>query len=160
MQQEDLKSRGVQFVKYGLAGGIATAVYQGLFYLMGIFVLPALLADDPIVKWFGLSGFPATMEPVVRAQRVLVNGIVGFLISNMVAYLINIWWVFRAGRHHWLVEIGLFYLVSGISFGAGLGIMIWQIFHYEISTSLANVSLVITSLMLNYAMRKFVIFKG
>jgi putative flippase GtrA len=82
------------------------------------------------------------------------------VVSNLVCYLINIAWVFEPGRHHWLVEISLFYLVSGISFAIGTGLQTWLIAQFGLQTTLAFGANLVTALLINYAMRKFVIFKG
>ena len=74
--------------------------------------------------------------------------------------IFNIYWVFEAGRHHWLVEVGLFYAVSGISVAIGTGLMGWLIKRYGVRTTYAFVSNIVTAVLINYAARKFFIFKG
>ena len=152
----------VQFIKYGIAGGLATAVCIGTFYLMSFFVLNALNADDAVVKV--LQRFiDFGVEPLAdgaRARNAAINNSVAFVVSNCVCYLINIAWVFKPGKHHWAVELGLFYLVSGVSFGLGTGIQTWLIYQFGFQTTLAFGANLITALLINYAMRKFVIFKG
>ena len=152
----------VQFIKYGIAGGVATSVCIGTFYIMSLFVLDALSADDSLVKL--LQRFIAfEITPVadnVRAVNAAINNSVAFVVSNFVCYLINIFWVFKPGRHHWLVEIGLFYLVSGVSFALGTGLQTFLIVRFGTETTLAFGCNLITALLINYAMRKFVIFKG
>jgi putative flippase GtrA len=159
---EQLKGREatplIQFIKYGIAGGMATAVSITVFYLMSIFVLDALNADDIIVKLFGID--IVDLSTGLRARNAAINNTVAFMIANMVCYLINIAWVFTPGRHHWLVELGLFYLVSGVSFALGTGLQTWLIAQYGIQTTFAFGANLVTALLINYAMRKFVIFKG
>ena len=93
-------------------------------------------------------------------RRALGDNVVAFILSNLTAYILNILWVFKGGRHHWLVEIGLFYAVSGVSLFIGMGLQTWLIASQGMSTTVAFFVNVLTSLMINYAMRKFVIFKG
>jgi putative flippase GtrA len=83
-----------------------------------------------------------------------------FLISNMVVYLINIAWVFEPGRHPWFVELTMFYLVSAISIFLGTWLMGWLIKRFGLLTTFAFGANLVTSLMINYALRRFVIFKG
>jgi putative flippase GtrA len=45
----------VQFIKYGLAGGLATVVDVLVFYFLSWKVFPALTADDAVVKLLGMS---------------------------------------------------------------------------------------------------------
>ena len=159
MKSEELKKWAIQFIKYGLSGGIATAVHLTIFYLMAILVLPALSAGDPALKLLGLQP-PPDMDSHTRAMRALVDNSVGFVVSNLTAYILNVMWVFKGGRHHWLIEIGLFYAVSAVSLLIGMGLQTWLIVSHGLSTSVAFFANIVTSLMINYAMRKFVIFKG
>ena len=163
---EQLKSRDagplVQVIKYAVAGGVATGVCIGTFYLMSLFVLNALSPDDFVITV--LNKFVAIDIPPIadglRARNAAINNGVAFIISNFICYLINIAWVFKPGRHHWLVEIGLFYLVSAVSFSLGTGLQTWLIAQFGVETTLAFGTNLITALLINYGMRKFVIFKG
>ena len=154
----------IQFIKYGIAGGAATAVCVGTFYLMSVFVLDALSPDDTVIELMRkFIGINIPIEPLadgLRARNAAINNSVAFVVSNLVCYLINIAWVFKPGRHHWLVEISLFYLVSGVSFALGTGLQTWLIVQFGIQTTIAFGSNLVTALLINYAMRKFVIFKG
>jgi putative flippase GtrA len=163
---EQFKSREagplVQFIKYGMAGGVATGVCIGTFYVMSLFVLDALSVDDAVVRV--LRRFmEIDITPIadgLRARNAAINNSVAFLVSNFVCYMINIAWVFKPGRHHWLLEISLFYLVSGVSFALGTGLQTWLIAQFGVQTTLAFASNLVTAVLINYAMRKFVIFKG
>ena len=100
------------------------------------------------------------LDNTTRSRNsVKANG-VAFVISNLVAYLINVYWVFVPGRYHWVVEIGLFYLVSGISIVIGTGLMVFLIRRFDMLTTYAFGANIFTAIMINYAMRKFFIFKG
>ncbi len=87
------------------------------------------------------------------------NGL-AYIFSNLVAYLINIYWVFVPGRHHWIVEIILFYLVSGVAIAIGTATMGFLIRRFGMLTTYAFGSNLVAALMINYAMRKFFIFNG
>jgi hypothetical protein len=78
----------------------------------------------------------------------------------LAAYLINIYWVFVPGRFHWIVEIALFYLVSGVAIAIGTVIMGALIRRFGMLTSYAFTSNLFVALMINYAMRKYFIFSG
>jgi putative flippase GtrA len=148
----------VQFIKYAICGGIATGVHISLFYLCAWKVLPALSDTDPVVRILGLSVTPVT--DAIRARNSMFDNGIAFVFSNLTAYLLNILWVFKAGRHHWLVEIGLFYLVSGISMVIGSSLMGWLINHFGMQTTVAFGANLVTSLAINFALRKYFIFKG
>jgi putative flippase GtrA len=148
----------VQFVKYAICGGIATAANILIFYLLGWRLLPCMQPDDVFVRYLHLH-VPA-INDVLRKNNATIANTIAFLISNFVAYLLNIWFVFKAGRHHRLVELGLFYAVSGVSFVIGTLLMRWLIGTFGMMTTIAFVSNMVVALLINFAMRKFVIFKG
>jgi putative flippase GtrA len=148
----------VQFIKYGICGAIATAVHITLFYACAYKLMPALSAQDPVANALHLN--VVTVSDAVRARNSMIDNGAAFLFSNLTAYLLNIFWVFKSGRHHWLVEIGLFYLVSGISVIIGSSLMGYLIHHFGMITTFAFSANVIVSFMINFILRKYVIFKG
>jgi putative flippase GtrA len=148
----------VQFIKYGIAGAMATLVHTVVFFLCAWIALPALGADDPLVRLLGVQPHIAAAE--LRARYATYDNLIAFVFSNLTAYLINIFWVFEGGRHHRLVEICMFYLFSGISLAVGTSLQWVLIHHLNIATSYAFISNIFVSLLINYATRKFVVFKG
>ena len=148
----------VQFIKYAIAGGIATAVDMGVFFFLAWRVFPALRDNDPVVKRLHITVRP--VDEVARSRRFVINTAIAFMFSNLTAYLINIYWVFQPGRHTWYVELALFYAVSGVSICVGtfLG---WAMIKYaHLSTSTSYVGKMVASLMINFVCRKFIVFKG
>lgn len=148
----------IQFIKYGIAGAIATLTHILIFHIAAWKILPALQEQDWAVKLFHLTVREMTDE--TRAWNAVIDNGMAFMLSNLVAYVLNILWVFKPGRHHWIVEIVLFYLVSGISMAIGTSIMGFLIANYGLSTTIAFLANLVTALLINFAMRKFVIFKG
>jgi putative flippase GtrA len=148
----------VQFIKYGISGGAATAVQIVLFSAMACWVLPALRQDEWAVRLFGLEA--PDIPDSVRALRAAINTVVAFVFSNLTAYLLNIFWVFKRGRHHWVLEVLYFYLVSGASMVIGTAIQSWLIAQWGLTTTVAFGANLVSSVMINYALRKFFIFKG
>jgi putative flippase GtrA len=148
----------VQFLKYAIAGGIATGVHILLFYGCAWKLLPALTATDPVVKALHLQ--VVAVSDAIRARNSMIDNVVAFIFSNMTAYLINILWVFESGRHHRVLEIAFFYLVSGISMVIGSALMGFLIQQFGLLTTLAFSANVLVSLMINFVLRKYFIFKG
>ncbi len=148
----------IQFIKYGIAGGIATAIHIVTFYICSIWLLPALDPNDLLVKLLGLN--VASLTDSLRAAHAFWNNILAFIFSNTAAYLINILWVFVPGRHSRLVEVLMFYAVSAISVLVGSLLMKFLINHFRLSTTLAFGAITACSIAINYVLRKFVIFKG
>jgi len=147
----------IQFLKYGIAGGLATLVHIGLFYWMALKWLPALNEHDVIATLLHLS-IPEVSHGI-RARNSMIDNTVAFLFSNLTAYVINILWVFERGRHHPALEFLFFYAVSGVSILIGSILMGALIHSFGMTTSLAFFANIIVSLMINFFLRKHVIFK-
>ena len=148
----------IQFVKYAIGGCIATLTHIIVFHLVAWKVFFALQADDWFVRLLNLP--IQELDDTTRSLNSMKGNGVAFLISNLVAYLINIYWVFVPGRYHWIIEIGLFYLVSAVSIVIGTSIMGFLIRRFGMLTTYAFGSNIVVALMINYAMRKFFIFNG
>lgn len=148
----------VQFVKYGLAGGVATAAHILTFFLAGFLLFPCVTADDPLVKLCGLAA-PA-VEEALRARYAVFSNIIAFFVSNTVCYIINRLFVFRPGRHHIVIEFLLFLAVSAVSTLVGTTLMGLLIKHLGMQTTYAFGANILSSLAINYVMRKFFVFKG
>ncbi len=58
----------VQFLKYGIAGGLSTATHITTFFLCGWFFLPCLTQEDITVKLLGLTA-PALSEARTSPAR-------------------------------------------------------------------------------------------
>jgi putative flippase GtrA len=148
----------LQFVKYAISGCIATATHILVFHLVAWKLFFALQADDWFVKLLHLP--VPKLDDKTRSRNSMKGNGVSFIISNLVAYLINIYWVFVPGRYPWIVEIGLFYLVSGASIVIGTALMGFLIRRFGMLTTYAFGANIFAALMINYAMRKYFIFNG
>ncbi len=148
----------IQFIKYGIAGGMATATHIGTFFLCGWFLLPCLTQNDITVKLLGLTA-PAISE-ATRAWNAGACNALAFTVSNTLCYILNRLFVFKPGKHHWVLEFLLFFAVSGVSMVIGTVIQTFLITHHGVQTTLAFGANIVCALFINYAMRKFVIFKG
>lgn len=148
----------IQFIKYALAGVLATTIHIIIFHLVGWKIFPVLQENDPAVRFFKLPVRP--IPDAIRAHNSMITNGIAFLIANMVAYVSNILWVFHGGKHHFIIEILLFYAVSGSSVVIGTMLMRTLIKRYGILTTTAFGANIFISLMLNYAMRRFFIFAG
>ena len=148
----------VQFLKYAIAGGIATGVHILTFFLSGFFVFPCVASDDILVRLFGLAA--PVVEETLRARNAVFCNIIAFLVSNTVCYVINRLFVFKPGRHSPVVEFLLFFAVSAVSVGLGTFLMGILIDRFGIQTTYAFGANMLCSLAINYALRKFFVFKG
>lgn len=147
----------VQFFKYAAVGGMSTAVHMTMFFLCGWFLFPCLTQDDIFVRALGLTA-PA-IEESSRWLLALYSTCIAFVISNTFCYFLNILFVFKPGKHHPVIEFLLFFGVSGISMAIGSALQSWFIAHYAMQTTIAFGASILTSLLINYAMRKFFIFQ-
>ncbi len=117
-----------QFIRYGISGCIAASTHILGFHLVAWKMFFALQADDWFVRLLDLP--IQDVDDTTRARNSMKGNGVAFVISNLVAYFINIHWVFVPGRYHWILEIGLFYLVSGVAIVIGSGLMGFLIENY------------------------------
>ncbi len=172
----------IQFLKYGIAGGIATMVDIGVFYLLAIVVFPAVQPDDRllvllasahdlIVGWwpamseqgwfFGLFHFDVQpIDEVLRRRNFLIDRCIVFFISNFTAYVLNMLWVFKPGKHSRHKEITLFYVVAIISFVIGTSLAWGLIRAFGISTTDAYAVNLVVAVLINYVCRKYWVFHG
>lgn len=150
----------VQFIKYGIAGGAATATHILVFFLAGWFLFPCLTQDDIVVRLFGLTVPAADLTETRRAFHALYCSTIGFFFSNALCYLLNRWFVFKPGRHHWMVELLLFFAASGFSLLVGSTVQTVLIRQFGFQTSVSFAANIVASLLINFVARKFFIFKG
>lgn len=148
----------IQFIKYALAGGLATVTHICLFHLIAWKIFPSLQERDHAVQLLKLTISPVNDR--TRARNSMIGNVIAFLIANLVAYITNILWVFQGGKYHWFVEILLFYAVSGFATLLGTVLMGQLIRRFGMLTTYAFGANIFTAVMINYAMRKFFIFYG
>lgn len=157
----DKENRLVQFIKYGLCGGIATVVDMAIFFLFAWLVFPAMTESDPFAKlivWIG--GNIEAVSETVRVRNYWIDKIICFLFSNYAAYLLNVLFVFKAGKHKRSHEMALFYAVSTVAFVLGTLAGDMLIRFAGLATTYSYACAAIAAILINYAGRKFFIFKG
>lgn len=151
----------IQFIKYGIAGGVATATHQIIFFVLSFTLFPAMGTTglDAIIAEFLRLSVEEVPQNVAQLNFV-INNTIGFVIANFVAYFINFYWVFHPGRHSRTIEITLFFIVSIFSFFVGtlIGVVIMQFF--EGGTVISQVGNVFSAVMINFVCRKYIVFKG
>ncbi|MFO7937798.1 MAG: GtrA family protein [Kiritimatiellia bacterium] len=147
----------VQFIKYGLVGGMSTVVHMVVFFICGWFLFPCIGQSDIFVRLLGLTA-PEIAEGV-RATRAAYSNAIAFIISNIFCYILNVLFVFKPGRHHRVLEFLLFFGVSAISMIIGTVLQSLLIVEFDMQTTLAFGANIFTSLFINYTMRKFFIFQ-
>lgn len=148
----------IQFIKYALAGGLATVSHIAFFHLIAWKIFPSLQEKDHAVRLFRLT--IRTVNDATRARNSMIGNFIAFLFANMVAYITNVLFVFQGGKYHIVIEILLFYAVSSVSAFLGTMLMGVLIKRFGLLTTYAFVANIFTSVMFNYAMRKFFIFHG
>ena len=148
----------IQFIKYSFCGGVAFAVDMIVFFLVAWLVFPALTDSDPFVRIFNLH--IESIPEQIRSINFILGNVIAFMASNMTAYILNVLFVFKAGKHGKLKELGLFYLVSGISVGIGVAVGVILIEGFGLSTTTSYIAKAISTTLINYAARKFFIFHG
>ena len=149
---------GIQFVKYAMCGGTAMAVDMVVFFLAAWLLFPALTENDYLVRLFHMD--VVAVPDYLRTINFCLANLVAFMFSNLTAYILNVLFVFKAGKHSRMKEVGLFYLVSAISVGLGVGIGAILIQGFGLSTTSSYIAKAVSTTLINYAARKFFIFHG
>ncbi len=152
-----------QFVKYGTIGVMATLVQMGIFYLLATIWLPCHTPDDPAVRFLGVPAVTFTgNEPWYASRGTLtaINTAGGFIVANIFCWLMNRWFVFKPGKFKWYVEFAMFFGVATLATFVALGVMKGLIDIFGLMTTFAVVIEILVSFLMNFFIRKFVIFKG
>ncbi len=148
----------IQFLKYAVAGGVATGVDLTITFLLSWLVFPALKPDEALVRILGLH--VGAVDAPARSLHFAINSGIAFLFSNAAAYVLNVLFVFKPGKHSRRKELLLFYGVSVTSLliGTASGSLVISAFNLSFVVSLATK--VVAALLINYAGRKYFIFNG
>ena len=146
-----------QIFKYGIIGILATAINLAVAELFAAYVWPCLGPDDLFVKYFGFAS--SSVGDAERATLAVWCNFAGFFVANLVCWLLNRKYVFTPGRHHWLVEYALFLAGSGFAIVCGSA-AIWLLVRFQgMQTTYSFVINVLVSVMVNFVVRKFFVFK-
>lgn len=147
-----------QFVKYGVIGVMSTLVQMAVFYVLAATCLKCLKSDDFAVRLFSLP--PAEITDGARALRFSIATGIGFIVANVFCWLMNRRFVFTPGRFPWHTELAMFFSASGAAMLLALGLSAALINWCALMTTLAVFAEIAVSFAVNYAIRKFFIFKG
>lgn len=146
----------IQFIKYAIAGGIATVVDMVTFSLCAWLLFSALSPNELIVKLFHINVAP--IPDNLRALHYSVDMAIAFLFSNTTAYVIDSLWVFHPGRHSRWKEFTLFFAVSFVAMVIGTGLGAGLIKWFGMGAAVAYIAKAGAALAINYAGRKFFVF--
>lgn len=147
-----------QFVKYGVIGVASTGVQLCVFYTLAATILQCLGTDDWAVRFLGLPSVELTDG--VRSIRFIVATAIGFTISNVFCWIMNRLFVFRPGRYRWYVEFLFFFGAAAVAMIIALSLSSALIRWTGLMTTLAAIAEVVISFLLNFFLRKYIIFKG
>ncbi|MDG2322879.1 MAG: GtrA family protein [Akkermansiaceae bacterium] len=134
----------IQFGKYGVCGVLSVVVF---------------MAVAKTGEHFYPEQFSLDLSEGQRAKNLFVLHLFAFLPSNLTAYALNRWLVFTPGRHSNRKELSLFTLISFISFAIGELIPVWLVNSFNVPNNVAHLSFVISSAMVNFVCRKFLVFE-
>ncbi len=136
----------IQFAKYGFCGVVALVVHNTIAI--------ALAHGD----WL-----PALEERVadqeLRAKNQFLGNLVAFPFGLVAAYATNAIWVFTGGRHSRVKEFALFTVIGLISFLAGLAFGPLLVKLFGVPFEVAQISFIVSSALVNFVCRKFLVFK-
>lgn len=149
---------GLQFFKYMLCGGLAFAVDYTSFYVSAVHLFPALTPDDFVARLLGLAVEPISESLRLRNYWICIT--TGFVFSNIVAYVTNVLFVFKGGKHKVHHEVALFFGVSLVAFLLSSLCGDLLIRFLEVQTSVSKLVAIFFAVLINYSGRKYFIFHG
>lgn len=149
---------GIQFAKYALSGGLAFLTDVCVFYTLAVFVFPALTQNDVFAQLLNLDIDPISEQ--LRLRNFWIGKSMSFFAANVVAYILNVLFVFKGGKHKMHHEIALFLAVSFVAFLLGTWAGDALIRFFGAQTTVSNFTAMISATLINYAGRKFFIFQG
>jgi len=141
-----------------MCGVTALSVDMIIAFIVAWLWLPALNGDELFVKWFGLQY--DTVSEATRTTNFIIGSIIAFMVSNLTAYILNVLFVFKAGKHSRLKEVGMFYLVSALSVGIGVAIGASLIPWLGLPYDYSYIAKAVSTTLINYVARKYIIFHG
>jgi putative flippase GtrA len=147
-----------QFVRYLIVGGIGAVMEIVLFVLLAWKLFPALREDEWLVRFFDLTIAPIT--PSVRAVNFAICLSITFVVTNLAGYFLSATWVFVPGRFSPKKELFLFYIFALFSYLAGTLVGTGLIALACATGTTAYLTTAAVSILINFASRKFFIFKG
>ena len=133
----------VQFIKYGFCGCVALLVYLTVVFLL-VRAFPERVSD--------------LLDDGVRAVNLNIFQAIAFVPSNVVAYLLNRAFVFTPGRHPTHREFTLFVIVAVVSSGVGLLATDILVRLFSAPNWTGTASSVVSSALMNFVCRKFLVF--
>lgn len=147
-----------QFVKYASVGVLSTYVQSVVFYFLASTCLLCLAQGDWAVEHFSLPC--ADVSDSVRAFRFAAATAMGFVVANVICWVLNRLFVFKPGKFRWYVEVSLFFGVSLLATLIALGVSSLLIRLFGLMTTIALVLEIAVSFFMNFFLRKFFIFRG
>lgn len=134
----------IQFGKYGVCGVLSVLVFLAVA-LTGQHLFPGSFSQD--------------LPGDLRAKNFILLHLTAFLPSNFTAYALNRWLVFTPGRHSAGKEVFFFTIVSFLSFILGEFLPFWLVKSINVPSIVAHLSFVISSALVNFVCRKFLVFE-
>lgn len=136
---------------------MATIVQIIAFYLCATTFLVCLTPDDWTVKFLGFES--SKVSDAVRGANFVFCTTIAFVVSNFFCWVLNRKFVFVPGKFKWYVELGMFYAASTIAAALAIGLSWICINYFGLMTTFAVFIEIVVSFMVNYFVRKFLIFK-
>ncbi|MFC5049038.1 GtrA family protein [Rubritalea spongiae] len=131
-----------QFFKYGLCGVLSTVILVLVMLMFQLFA-PDFMSNDLPVE-----------DRQVNLRIALFSA---FVPANLFAYFTNRWLVFTPGKYGFWREIGVFTLISIISFIGGEVGKVWMV-NWGFANWAAAMAFAVSSAMVNFVARKFLVF--
>lgn len=137
----------LQFIKYGVCGVFSVILWTGIMKIFSVSF--ANLLDENL-----------NTDQASRAFWFLAFSWITFLPVDTVVWYVNRKLVFTPGKHSAPVEFLLFTGVSAVSYAIGLILPFYLIRAFNIPNFVAQACFIVSSMLINFIVRKLFIFRG
>lgn len=140
------RNRGlIQLIKYSIFGSFSAIAFYGTLFLLRL-SFPSFIDEG--------------LEQNVLSYHVNIFNALAFIPSCLVAYYTNRRFVFNTGRHTISKEFTLFMIVTALSFVAGVVGSRIVVEQFNLPGIAGSLGFGISSALINFLCRKFLIFNG
>ena len=150
-----------QFIRYTLVGLVSLIVHYTAFLMASFFLFQAFGPEDKIIQLLNV-----TVDSIDTDKRSLNYFIdyflIGFTIATVVNYYLSVKFVFEGGKYKKQTEILLFIATNAMVQGlvSLLAYVSIKLFGDHAPSSTVSVLSIVFSVMINFVVRKKVIFKS
>ena len=150
-----------QFIRYALVGLASLVVHYAAFLIASFFLFQAFGPEDKIIQLLNVT--VGSIDTDKRSLNYFIDYfLIGFTIATVVNYYLSVKFVFEGGKYKKQTEILLFIATNAIvqGFVSLLAYTSIKLFGDHAPSSILSAFSIVFSVIINFIVRKKVIFKS